>query len=82
MEDWTDGPPGGRAGASGALSGPPLLTLRQKAQIVSRAWRRWGWRAARGAVAQETSLIRELSRERALGFQLLKGVKWPHPRGA
>jgi hypothetical protein len=25
-------------------------------------------------------LLKELTRERALGFQLLKGVKWPHAR--
>jgi hypothetical protein len=31
-------------------------------------------------VARETELLRELSRERALGFALLKGVKWPHER--
>jgi hypothetical protein len=29
-------------------------------------------------VERETTLLRELSRERALGFQLIKGVKWPH----
>lgn len=81
VQDWTDGAPGGRASVPDAPTGPPLLTIRQKAQIVSRAWRRWGWRAARSAVARETTLIRELSRERALGFQLLKGVKWPHARG-
>jgi hypothetical protein len=25
-------------------------------------------------------LLEELSRDRALGFQLLTGVKWPHAR--
>ena len=50
--------------------------------IMGRAWRRWGWREARGAVERETSLIKELSRQRALGFTLLKGVKWPHAKGA
>ena len=78
VQDWTDGAPGGRASAPGAEH--PHLTLRQKAHIVGRVWRRWGWRAARGAVERETSLIRELSRERAFGFQLMKGVKWPHAR--
>jgi len=29
-------------------------------------------------VAREQELLRELSRERALGFQLIHGVKWPH----
>jgi hypothetical protein len=27
-------------------------------------------------------LLDELSRDRALGFQLLTGVKWPHARTA
>jgi hypothetical protein len=73
VQDWTDG-------GSGAAADAPELTWQQKAQIVARAWRQWGWREARGAVERETTLIRELSRERALGFQLVKGVKWPHAR--
>ena len=36
--------------------------------------------AAREALERETQLLRELSRERAVGFQLIRGVKWPHPR--
>jgi SAM-dependent methyltransferase len=80
VQDWTDGAPGGRASAPGAPH--PHLTLRQKMHIMGRAWRRWGWREARGAVERETSLIKELSRQRALGFTLLKGVKWPHAKGA
>ena len=75
VQDWT-------TGMHGAEDEPaeetPLLTWREKMHIVGRAWRRWGWREARGAVARETELLRELSRERALGFALLKGVKWPH----
>jgi hypothetical protein len=31
-------------------------------------------------VARERALLKELTRERVLGFQLLKGVKWPHAR--
>ena len=58
---------------------PAQLTWRQKMQIVGRAWRGRGWREARTAVARETELIRELSRERTIGFQLITGVKWPHP---
>jgi hypothetical protein len=37
-------------------------------------------RAGRGAIEREETLLRELSRERALGFQVIKGVKWPHAR--
>lgn len=78
VQDWTSRAPSTRAGGD-AAGATPLLTWRQKAQIVGRAWRRWGWRGARGAVARETALLRILSRERSIGFQLIRGVKWPHP---
>lgn len=79
VQDWTSGAPGGRSPAASSPAAVPHLTWQQKVQIVGRAWRRWGWRGARDAVARETALIRELSRERSLGFQLIKGVKWPRP---
>ena len=73
------------------VPGVPRLSLPQKVHIVGRAWRRWGWGgwragnvgavgAAREALEREAQLLRELSRERAVGFQLIRGVKWPHPR--
>jgi ubiquinone/menaquinone biosynthesis C-methylase UbiE len=76
VHDWTD---------EGESPGDALehaqLTWQQKAQIVGRAWRRWGWREAREALGREEGLLRELTREqRALGFQLVRGVKWPHAR--
>ena len=80
VQDWTSGGPGASAtratGSRTALEA--RLTWQQKMQIAGRAWRRWGWREARGAVERETTLLRELSRERSIGFQLIKGVKWPH----
>jgi hypothetical protein len=33
-------------------------------------------------VKRELELLEELSRERALGFQVISGVKWPHARTA
>src|SRR5262249_44022353 len=61
----------------------PSRTLPQKMHIVGRAWRRWGWRAgalgaARGALELEAQLLRDLWRERTVGFHLVSGVKWPH----
>jgi hypothetical protein len=41
-----------------------------------------GWKGARAALEREESLLRELSRERSIGFQVIRGVKWPHARGA
>jgi 2-polyprenyl-3-methyl-5-hydroxy-6-metoxy-1,4-benzoquinol methylase len=76
VQDWTE------AGAKAAAESEdePVLTWQQKVQIAGRAWRQLGWKAARGAVARERALLKELTRERVLGFQLLKGVKWPHAR--
>lgn len=82
VQDWTSGAPGARATPHVGAAAAPHLTWQQKAQIIGRAWRRWGWRGARDAVARETALIRELSRERSIGFQVIKGVKWPHAEGA
>ncbi len=73
VQDWTD------RGTRGRVDAVPSFTLAQRLQIVSRAWRRWGWRAAREAVEKETSLLRHLSQERAIGFHVVRGVKWPHP---
>lgn len=82
VQDWTSGGPGASAtrttGSRAAFEA--RLTWQQKMQIAGRAWRRWGWREARGAVERETTLLRELSRERSIGFQLIKGVKWPHAK--
>ena len=75
VQDWTD------AGADGAADEAPHLTWQQKAQIVAGAWRHWGWKGARAALEREESLLRELSRERAIGFQVIRGVKWPHAKG-
>ena len=76
VQDWTE------AGAKAAAESDeePVLTWQQKVQIAGRAWKQLGWKGARGAVARERALLKELTRERALGFQLLKGVKWPHAR--
>ena len=73
VQDWTSGAPGSRTGEYPSVA--PELTWKDKARIVSRAWRR-GWRAARGALEEEAKLLRELSRERAIGFQMIKGIKW------
>ena len=78
VQDWSDGGPSTASRTPDAAM--PALTWRQKAQITGRAWRRRGWRAARGAVRRELELLEDLSRERALGFQLVVGTKWPHPR--
>lgn len=78
VQDWTTGADG--VAPRESVAPDEQLGWREKVQILGRTLRRSGWHAARGAVARETELLRELSRERALGFALLKGVKWPHER--
>jgi SAM-dependent methyltransferase len=80
VQDWSEGGSAGRG--TSPVESVPVLTWRQKAHIAGRAWRRRGWRAARSAVRRELELLEELSRKRALGFQVITGVKWPHARPA
>lgn len=82
VQDWTSGTPGSRAGTGAHPAIDARLSWHQKVHIVGRTWRWWGWREARGAVQRETALLHALSRERAIGFQLVTGVKWPHPIGS
>jgi SAM-dependent methyltransferase len=79
VQDWTDA--GAKASPADADE-EPTLTWQQKVQIAGRAWRQLGWKGARAAVERERALLKELTRERALGFQLIKGVKWPHAKEA
>ena len=78
VQDWSDGRPGTRG--SGNRPALPELTWSQKAHIAGRTLRRRGWRAARVSVRREEELLHELTRERALGFHMISGVKWPHAR--
>ncbi|HWZ58741.1 MAG TPA: class I SAM-dependent methyltransferase [Gemmatimonadaceae bacterium] len=72
VQDWT---PGGSVATIG-------LSWSEKVQIAGQAMRTsgGGWRTMRQAVDREIHLLRELADERAIGFQLIKGVKWPHAR--
>jgi SAM-dependent methyltransferase len=79
VQDWTCGAPGCTPVVFPAAADAARLSWQDKVQILGRGWRQGGWREARGAVERETALLRNLSRERAIGFQLIKGVKWPHP---
>jgi len=54
------------------------LHWQDKMRIVGHAFRRSGWKDARQALARETELLRELAKDRTLGFSIIKGVKWPH----
>ena len=94
VQDWTTGAPSTATRTSGRTSGritgsfeavTPQLGWQDKMRIAARAWSDWGMRAGalragRGAIEREETLLRELSKERAIGFQVIKGVKWPHAK--
>ena len=93
VQDWTTGVPSTAHRTSGRTTGRTTgsyeavgqLGWQDKMRIAARAWGNWGMRAGalragRGAIEREETLLRELSRERAIGFQVIKGVKWPHAR--
>lgn len=77
--DWTCGAPGCSPLVLPDTDESARLSWQDKVQIAGRGWRQGGWREARGAVERELGLLRDLSRERAIGFHVIKGVKWPHP---
>ncbi len=76
VDDWTNECDDELTG-SGA-DGSPRLNWQGKLQVMGRALRRSGWAEARQALARETELLRDLSRERSMNFSIIKGVKWPH----
>jgi len=77
VDDWTDECDDEIADCGGAEAGPQL-NWQDKMQIVGHAFRRSGWKEARATLARERELLRDLSRERSMGFSIIKGVKWPH----
>jgi SAM-dependent methyltransferase len=77
VEDWSDYSSPFRPAVSGAFHDPTeIFSLRQKAVILQRAFRRWGWRGVRGAIVREREIHRLLTRERVLGLSLIKGTRW------
>ena len=77
VQDWTSGAPGcrTRSGMAREMAEATHLTWPQKVQIATRSWSIG--RGARRAIEREVALLRDLSDERAIGFQVIKGVKWP-----
>ena len=76
VEDWSDYASPFRPSFGRSLQDvSDLYSLRQKAVILHRAFRRWGWRGVRGAVVREREVHRLLS-QRVLGLSLIRGTRW------
>ncbi len=51
------------------------FSMRERIAILRKVWGLWGWRGVRDTLAREAEVHRLLTRERILGFVLLKGTK-------
>jgi hypothetical protein len=74
VEDWTDAGGGRHPGPlGGVVEGG---SLRDRATILWRAWRAWGWGGVRLALRSGGDLRELVVRDRILGLSVIKGVKW------
>lgn len=56
-------------------------SLRDRAGVLVRAWRRWGWRGVREALRHGAELRNLITRDRVLGLALIRGTKWKAASG-
>lgn len=79
-EAWTDAETSFRGEAHKPFPDfAELFTLPEKLGILRRAWRRWGWRGVREAMARELEVHRLLTRERILGLDMISGLRTESP---
>ncbi|TVP53931.1 MAG: class I SAM-dependent methyltransferase [Gemmatimonadales bacterium] len=75
-EAWSDEETAFRKGARKPFPDfAELFTLYEKIGILRRAWKRWGWRGVRAAIAREQRVHRLLTRERVLGLDMVSGLR-------
>jgi SAM-dependent methyltransferase len=75
-EDWTDSDTAFRGRAAKPFPDfAELFSVREKAGILARAWRRWGGAGVGAVLSRERTVHRMLTRERVLGLDLLTGIR-------
>lgn len=75
-EAWSDGTGAFRRNRHTAFPDfAELFSITERLAILRRAWRRWGLRGVRVALAREGEVHRLLTRERILGLDLVTGRK-------
>lgn len=76
VEDWADEETAFRPEAVKPFPDfAEMFTLGERLAILRRAWKRWGWRGVRAAVAREAEVHKLLTSERILGLDLIRGRK-------
>jgi len=78
VEDWSESAlPVEQSAALGELAAPG--TLRGRAAVLFRAWRRWGWGGAMQAMQARGEIRALVGRERVLSLSLIRGTRWHSP---
>jgi ubiquinone/menaquinone biosynthesis C-methylase UbiE len=76
VEDWSDEKTAFRPTVAKPFPDfSELFPLGERLSILRRAWKKWGWRGVRSAIAREYEVRRLLTSERILGLDLLRGRK-------
>src|SRR5690625_4766259 len=80
VEDWSDVGGGERhPWPIGALQED--ASLRDRASLIWRAWRQWGWEGARAALSSRGTVRDLLAKERVLGLSVIRGARWHEEEG-
>jgi len=80
VEDWSDVGGGERhPWPIGALQED--ASLRDRASLIWRAWRQWGWEGARAALSSRGTVRDLLAKERVLGLSVIRGTRWHEEEG-
>lgn len=73
-EDWSDEETAFRRGIVKPFPDfAEVFSMPEKIDILRRAWRQWGWKGVRTAIARESEVHRLLTAERIIGLDLVKG---------
>lgn len=76
VEDWSDDQTAFRPAVVKPFPDfAELFTLGERLAILQKAWKIWGWRGVRSAIARENAVHKLLTNERVLGLDLLRGRK-------
>lgn len=74
VEDWTDTGGGRQQGTASALA--QVGSFRDRALLLWRAWRAWGWPGVRLALYSRGVIHDLIARERVLALSVIKGIRW------
>ena len=76
VEDLTDAAVAPRQPLLGVAGLLDFFSLRDRAGVIYRAWRRWGWDGMWEVVLHGNEIRHLIAREKVLGLALIRGTRW------